>query len=259
MASTFHGLPCWYELSTTDAAAAQRFYGPLFGWTWTRAEMPGMDYFIASRDGVMIAGAMAGEAGGPPPAWTTYFAVDDVDATVAAMAAEGAGVIVQPTDIPGTGRFAVLSDPQGAVFGLLQPLPMEDGGAGGAFDLQKNGHVNWNELMAADAAAALDFYCRHLGWTPSRAMEMGPGMTYHIFAQGGRDIGGMMDIAPGMPGPGFPSWLPYFGVEGIGAALAAVTAAGGRPAGAPQEVPGGTIVASATDPQGAAFAMAGRP
>lgn len=257
MPSDAHGLPCWYELSTSDTAAAQGFYGPLLGWTWASANMPGMDYVLATRNGVMIAGMMKGDAGGPPPMWSIYFAVDNVDATVAAMAKDGAMTIVPPTDIPDTGRFAILVDPQGAPFALLQPLPMDGGGGGGAFDQQKTGHGNWHELMTTDAKAALAFYGRHLGWTPSSTMEMGPGMTYHIFARGGLDIGGMMDIAPGMPGPGVPFWLPYFGAEGIDAAMRGIGLAGGKTMMGPQEVPGGAFITVAADPQGAAFALVG--
>ena len=258
MSAEFHGLPCWYELSTSDPDAAQGFYGGLFGWSWASAGMPGMDYRLASVGGKMVAGMMKGEAGGPPPMWTIYYAAGDIDATAAAMTADGATSIVPPTDIPGTGRFSLLADPQGAVFGLLQPLPMEnDSSAGGAFNQQKTGHGNWHELMTKDAKAALAFYGKHLGWTPSRAMEMGPGMTYHIFARGGVDIGGMMDIRPDMPGPGVPFWLPYFGADGIDAAIAKIAGTGGKVMHGPQEVPGGAFIAVAADPQGAAFAVTG--
>ncbi len=76
---------------------------------------------------------MAAEAG-MPLAWTFYIAVEDTDALVAKAAELGAKVIVPPTDIPDTGRFSILIDPQGAALAVLQPLT---GGSGGAFD-QKN-------------------------------------------------------------------------------------------------------------------------
>jgi predicted enzyme related to lactoylglutathione lyase len=253
----FHGLPCWYELSTSDPAKAQDFYAGLLGWTWANANMPGMDYMLASIDGTMVAGMTQAETDGPPPMWSIYFSVDDVDATVAAMLADGARTIVPPNDIAGTGRFAMLFDPQGAAVGLLQPLPMDDGSDGGAFNQQKAGHGNWHELMARDAKAALAFYGKHFGWTESRMMEMGPGMTYHVFAQGGVEIGGVMDLRPGMPGPGQPFWLPYFGTGGTGAAIDRINTSGGKVLHGPQEVPGGAFIAVAQDPQGAMFAVVG--
>ena len=74
-----------------------------------------------------------------PPFWMIYFAVDDADKAAADIAAAGGRVHREPADIPGTGRFAVVGDPQGAGFGILQPEPMPDGGAGNAFDQQKAG------------------------------------------------------------------------------------------------------------------------
>jgi uncharacterized protein len=257
MPDNSHGLPCWYELSTSDPKGAQDFYGPLLGWSWARANMPDMDYYLATRDGSMIAGMMKGDLGGPPPMWMIYFAVSNVDATVAAMLRDGAKVIVPPADIPGTGRFSLLIDPQGAAFGLLQPLPMQDGSGGGAFNQQKMGHGNWHELMTKDAKSALAFYGRHLGWTHSRLMEMGPGMEYHTFARDGQDIGGMMEIAPGMPGPDMPFWLPYFGTDSVQSAIAKLVAAGGSKKMGPQEVPGGAFITVAADGQGATFALVG--
>ncbi|MFN0114056.1 MAG: VOC family protein [Paracoccaceae bacterium] len=251
MADDFHGLPCWYELSTTDPGAAEGFYEGVLGWAWSKADLPDFDYRIARVGEAMVAGMMKGEAGGPPPMWTIYYAVRDIDATVAAMATDGAKPIVPPTDIPATGRFSILLDPQGAAFGLLQPLP---GGSGGAFDQQKTGHGNWHELMTGDVAAALAFYGRHLGWTASSTMDMGPGGTYQLFARAGQDIGGMMALQPGMP---VPFWLPYFGADGVEKAMAEIAASGGANKMGPQEVPGGAVIAVAADPQGAAFAVVG--
>lgn len=251
MTSPHHGIPCWYELSTSDPDAAQHFYTDLFGWTWAGAGMAGVDYRLASIGDTVVAGMMKGDAGGPPPMWTIYFTAADIGATVAAMAKDGATAIVPPTDIPGTGRFSILLDPQGACFGLLQPLP---GGTGGAFDQKAMGHGNWHELATRDPKAAFAFYGRHLGWTESRAMDMGPDGTYHIFARGGQDLGGMFALRPGMPAP---FWLPYFGADGVDKAIGRVAASGGTNKMGPHEVPGGAFIAVATDPQGATFAVVG--
>ena len=201
----FHGLPCWYELASTDCDPSQAFYSAVLGWTWTDSGMPGMTYMIAKADDVMVAGVMPAMPG-QPVAWSIYFAVNDCDATVAQAAGLGAKVIVPPTDIPNTGRFAILLDPQGAAFAVLQPLPT-DGSGGQAFDQQKMGHGNWHDLVTSDPAAALEFYGTLFGWTISRSMQMGPDMTYHLIARAGLEIGGAF-TAPGAP----PFWTPYFGV-----------------------------------------------
>ncbi|MCB2137750.1 MAG: VOC family protein [Rhodobacteraceae bacterium] len=257
MTADRHGIPCWYELSTTNVDAAQAFYASVIGWKWSAAGMEGFDYRIASSGGDLIAGAAAGAPDAPGPGWTIYFAVANADETANAMAADGCTVLVPPTDIPNTGRFSLLRDPDGARFGILSAEPMESGEGSQAFAMDNIGHGNWNELMAGNAESALAFYGRHLGWTLSQALEMGPGMTYRIFACHGQNIGGMTDLMPGMPGPGGPFWLPYFGANGIDAAIRRVKKAGGTVLHGPHEVPGGAFIAVARDPQGAYFALVG--
>ena len=250
MTDGFHGHPCWYELTVPDPVAAGKFYASVIGWSMSKAPMEGFDYFLASSDDAMIAGIVAPQDAGLPASWCLYVAVDDCDTTAQAMVAQGAQLRVPPSDIPGTGRFALLTDPMGADFGLLQPLP---GGTGGAFG-QKPGQAGWNELTSKDPAAAMAFYARHFGWQPSTAMDMGPVGTYQLFALGGADIGGIMGLSPlGTPG----LWLPYFNVTSIDAASDAIPAAGGSVTHGPTEVPGGMWVLQGVDPQGAAFAVTG--
>lgn len=253
-----HGTPCWYELSTTDLDSAEAFYTAVLGWTFADSGMEGFTYHLASAGGDLVAGTMTTppQAGGVPPHWLIYFAVDDADATAAAVNAAGGRTHAEPADIPGTGRFAVLADPQGAAFGILQPAPMDGGDpAGNAFDQQKAGHGNWNELMTTDPAAGFDFYADLLGWQKSRSLDMGEMGTYQLFAHDGTDIGGMM----GLGNAPVPCWLPYFGVDGgIGAGIDRIKAAGGTLAHGPMEVPGGAFIAVAQDPQGAWFAIVGQ-
>lgn len=249
---TFHGWPCWFELASGDSKAAERFYGAVLGWTWADSGTPGMSYMLASAGKVQVAGMMAAEPG-QPQAWTVYTAVDSGDETAKLAESLGAKVIVPPSDIPGTGRFSILVDPQGAAFGILQPLPMADGSTGGgAFDLQKNGHANWIELVSTDAEAGLGFYGKLFGWTISSRMEMGPGMTYLLIGRNGTDIGGAFSV------PGAPFWKPYFGVDSCKAAGAALTAQGGKVMRGPDPVPGGAFTLQVIDPQGVMLALVGK-
>lgn len=247
-----HGLPCWYELASPDLDSAKSFYAGLLGWTWADSGMPGMTYLLASRDGDMVAGLFAPDPG-MPVAWTNYTAVDDADATVTKAKDLGATVVVPPTDIPGTGRFSVLIDPQGAVFGILQPQQMADGTAGGAFDQKKSGHGNWHDLSSPDTAAALGFYGALFGWTQSRAMPMGPDMVYTIIAREGQDIGGIFTEA----GKDGAKWTVYFGTPSVHEAVKTVKATGGTVQHDPAEVPGGALIIHCTDPSGAVFALVG--
>lgn len=248
-----HGLPCWYELASTDIDTAKAFYSKLLGWSWADSGMPGMVYVLAKMDEAMVAGLYNAEPGSAP-SWTHYVAVDNADATVAQARTLGASVVTEPTDIPGTGRFAVLIDPQGARFGILQPLPMPDGAAGGAFNQQKSGHGNWHDLASPDTAAALAFYGALFGWTQSRAMPMGPDMVYTIIARQGQDIGGIFTEANSKDPV---KWTVYFGTPSVHAAVTAVKAAGGTVLHDPAEVPGGALITHCTDPAGAGFALVG--
>lgn len=245
-----HGAPCWYELCTADPAAAQAFYGPVLGWAFQDAGMEGFSYTLAMAGAEMVAGVM--DPGQPMPEfWMLYFAVDDIDAACARVSALGGQVYRAPEDIPGTGRFAVLADPQGAAFGLLQPLP---GAMGGAYDPRRNGHGNWNELSTSDPVAGLAFYAALLGWQAGQAMDMGPMGTYQLISRNGSDFGGIMGPrAEGIP----PHWLPYFGVPSIGGAQAAIRAAGGQILHGPVPVPGGAQIIVAQDGRGIHFAVVG--
>lgn len=242
-------LPCWYEIATPDPDATRAFYAAVLDWTWVDPGMPGMTYEIASAGEEMVAGMMA-TMEGQPPAWTFYVAVEDADASAEKARGLGATVIVPPMDIPETGRFAVLCDPQGAAFAILQPLP---GGTGGAFDQERPGHGNWHDMGTPDPQAALEFYGALFGWAVSSAMQMGPEMTYNVLAAGGRDFGGIYNDE----GPA--AWKPYFGVVSAEAGADAIRAAGGEVTDGPSPVPGGAFMVTAKDPQGITFALVGGP
>lgn len=255
----FHGKPCWFELDTLAGGlpAASAFYGTVFGWSVADSGMQGFTYLLASHEDDMVAGLMEipAEAAGMPPAWMIYLDVDDCDAAAEKIGLLGGKVMKPPADIPGTGRFAIAADPQGAVFGILQPRPMDPPPPveSGAWNQRKESHGNWIELMSGDPRAGFDFYAELFGWTESRGVEMGEMGIYQLFAWNGADIGGMMGLgrAPA------PCWLAYFGVNGVEPAMARIRDGGGTIVSGPHEVPGGAFIAVARDPQGAHFAIVG--
>lgn len=257
--SGLQGTPCWYELATHPEAmeAAAGFYEGVFGWSVTDAGMEGFDYRLARSGGETVAGLMPmpGDAVGMPPFWMIYFAVDDADATAAAITDAGGQIHHAPADIPGTGRFANAADPQGAAFGILAPAPMEPGceGSGNAFDQKQAGHGNWNELRSTAPEAGFAFYSGLFGWQKSTAVDMDSDHVYQLFSHGGTDIGGMT----GLGDAPLSCWMPYFGVNGVEAAIGRIEAGGGEKIHGPTEVPGGAFIAIARDPQGAHFAVVG--
>ena len=111
----------WHELMTTDSEAAIAFYTGLLGLE-RGATMSPMDYKMLKAGGTEVLGVMqiTPDMGDFPPYWEVYFAVADVDATVAKARSLGGSVMVEPTDIPDVGRFAILFDPQGAVFSIFK-------------------------------------------------------------------------------------------------------------------------------------------
>lgn len=117
------GASCWNELMTPNVDAAGKFYANAFGWKPDAMQMESMVYTVFKNGETMVGGMMGTpkEMPGAPPAWAVYFSVKSADDTAKNVKANGGNVLNPPTDIPKIGRFAVLADPQGAVFCVLQP------------------------------------------------------------------------------------------------------------------------------------------
>ncbi|APO66815.1 glyoxalase/bleomycin resistance protein/dioxygenase family protein [Rhizobium gallicum] len=257
MASDTHGKFIWCELMTTDTTAAAGFYSSVVG--WTTKEMPMEDlpspYTIFEADGRSVAGMMTFpaelEGQGIPPNWTGYVCVDDVDQSAKDFEANGGQIRRPPEDIPTIGRFAVVADPHGAVLCIMTPLPME-GDSGWEPEMGTPGHIGWHELMAGNMEEAFAFYAKVFGWTKDHDFDMGEMGAYRIFAEHGKQIGGMMTKPAGVP---MCYWGYYFNVPAIDSAIERVNAGGGKVIVGPMEVPGGSWIINATDPQGAFFCL----
>jgi uncharacterized protein len=247
----------WYELLTTDADAAQAFYGTVLGWTFASSGQPGMDYRIVNMGENSVGGLMAITKDmadhGARPTWLGYLAADDVDATVAQIQQKGGSVQMPAMDIPMVGRIAMVADPQGAPFYVMTPLGQ---GKSLAFadDCPRVGHCAWNELRTSDQPAAWGFYGEVFGWKKEGEMDMGPLGQYEFIRHGGL-IGAFMPVSA-VVGP--PRWAQYFRVSDIDAAKTAVQAGGGTVVQGPDEIPGGDFSMNCIDPQGAEFGLVGR-
>jgi predicted enzyme related to lactoylglutathione lyase len=117
----------WAELNARGVDNALPFYTAIFGWSIKTSPMgEGQpDYNEFQIGGQSVAGAWEMNPSVPaevPSYWQVYFAVDDVDAAFRKALDLGAREMVAPTEYPG-GRFAIVSDPQGASFGLLKTSP----------------------------------------------------------------------------------------------------------------------------------------
>lgn len=111
---------CWNELLTTNKEAAIKFYSALYGWEFIQDEQSG---YTEIRNNGRPAGGMlqiTAEMGNIPSSWMVYFTVEDVDATVEQAQELGGGIRMPPFESPGTGRIALLLDPQGIMFYVIQ-------------------------------------------------------------------------------------------------------------------------------------------
>lgn len=119
------GAICWNELATTDTTRAETFYTSMLGWSAERRPMGAAAYIMFTDNGSARGGMMeiAASRGPVPPHWLVYFAVTDIEGLTALAQLLGGAVRVAPADTPGVGRFAVLADPQGAVFAAMELFP----------------------------------------------------------------------------------------------------------------------------------------
>ena len=251
--SRSHGSFVWYELMTNDCAAAEAFYRGVIGWKAQDSGLPNQSYTILSAAQTPIGGLMAlppeVRAAGGRPAWSGYILVEDVDAFAARVKKAGGAIHHPPEDIPGVGRFAVVADPQGAVFMLFRgssDMPAAPTAPGTPC------HAGWHELHTSDPERAFAFYSGLFGWTKDRVFDMGPMGPYQLFATGGEAVGGMMTRGEATPAP---VWLYYFNVEDAAAAAARVKDHKGQVLNGPHQVLSGNWIVQCRDPQGAMFAL----
>lgn len=113
-----HGAFSWNDLQTHDVDKAVAFYTEALG--WEVGEIEGVEDRYAIKAGETLNGGIAKAVGGEevPPHWLVFFAVDDLDAALQTAGDAGGDVIAGPLDIP-AGQMAVVTDPQGAAFGLF--------------------------------------------------------------------------------------------------------------------------------------------
>ncbi len=240
------GTFCWVDLSTPDTAAAKSFYMSLFGWEADdRPAGEGAVYSVMTVGGKTVCAISPQNENqqGMPPVWNSYVSVADVDASAARAGELGATVHAPPFDVMDVGRMAVLQDPQGAFVMLWQP-----GTTFGAELVNAPGAWCWNELYTADPAASSAFYGDLFGW--SIEPFEGSAMPYLVVSNDGHGNGGVMELQEGM----MPTWLVYFAVEDIDAALARVGELGGGTTFGPTDI-GVAKIAGVHDPQGGHFAL----
>ena len=247
--ATHRGEFVWHDLMTPNAAGAHDFYGKVVGWKTQPWEDDPSYVMFAARSGP-VGGVTESRA--TTPHWLPYIGTTNVDATVEAATRLGARVLTAPEPLPGGGRYAVLADPQGAVFGIHASGGDDSGDADAP---PQAGEFSWHELATSVAPnIAFAFYAALFDWDEINQHDMGAMGMYLVFGRNGRQLGGIFDKgAEGKPGSAY--WLGYVSVTDLDGTIERAKGARGSLLTGPMDVPGGDRIAQLMDPHGAFFAL----
>lgn len=242
---------CWYELLTTDMAAATEFYRDVVGWGALPSSTSRVPYTLFKAGDSATAGLLElppeGLKVGAQPRWMGYIAVPDVHAAAADIKRLGGMIYVPPTDA-NIGRISVVTDSHTALFAVISQPQVT---AQQLTDSSKHGRFGWNELFATDLQKQSRFYRELFAWqqndTENRFAD-----AYLTFSAGGQVVAGALKSSDPTP-----FWLFYINVEDIDAAVERVSAAGGRAGYNDSQSSSGMRIAYCSDPQGAPFALQG--
>jgi len=243
----------WHDLITDTPEASEAFYSELFGWEFEPVgtgfgSMVRANYKLIRHNGRLIGGMIDQtrlDTDKDISQWIVLMSTDDIDRAVAVVAEDGGTVFRAPTKLADRGRIAVVADPQGAVFALLET---KDGDP-----LDQVPALNdflWNELWTDNVPAAIDFY-RHLAGYDLNRKVMAHGAYQYLSKDGIPRAGILSHPVEGLG----PLWSTYVRVEDPSAITARVEALGGRVLLPVQDRQLGGQVALIAGPSGAGFVL----
>ena len=262
-------VPCWVDTSQPDPEAAVAFYRGLFGWQLVNVMPEGSEakYYIGRIRGGDVAAVGTIPEGAPPVAmWNTYVWVESADETATKARDAGGGVAMDPFDVMGSGRMAVLTDPEGAAFFVWEAKDHK-----GARVVNEHGALNFNGLATRDPEGAKAFYGAVFGWQtlalPAGPLwtlpgygdhleEGSPGLREQMAQMGGPE--GFIDVVAALnpiaeDDSDTPAhWSVTFAVDDADATAARAGELGGEVVTGPVDAPW-TRTVLVRDPQGATF------
>ncbi len=241
-----HGHIVWHELMAPDGAAAEKFYGELFGWSFKHSDMGEMGtYRVVVAGGREQGGIVQTDPKhGIAAHWAGYVSVPDVDAAAKTAAEHGGRVTCAPMDIPNIGRFAYVLDPEGAGFVVFR----DNQGDATPPEMPGLGDFCWDTLAVHNGEQALAFYGAVVGWTRGKFGEA-PGLF--LATAEGQTI---VDVEA--PQGGAPShWMTHVVVQNLEAARANAESLGAKIYAPQIEVPGVGKMAVIGDPWGAVISI----
>jgi predicted enzyme related to lactoylglutathione lyase len=245
------GKVIFVELLTPDLNAAKQFYAGLFGWTFRDIQAGGTAYAEASLDGHPVAGLIHKEVAAGEhrqPAWLTFIAVRDVDATRMIALQHGAKVLFEPHSIPNRGREAVFADPQGAIFAALASSSGDPPDV-----LASPGEWIWSSLITRDPDADAAFYQMLFDYEVFD-LPAGEGSQHLMLASDNYARASANTLPENRPNT-HPHWLNFVRVEDAVKMTEKLVALGGRVLVEPRVDRHGGKVAIVADPMGARFGL----
>jgi hypothetical protein len=232
------GAPCWTDLWTSDVEGSRTFYCDLFGWEALEPSPEFDGYFMFTRQGVPVAGAM-GAVGDMTPndSWKIYLNTDDVARTLQRAGAEGAQITVPSMPVADLGSQGVLVDPTGTPVGAWQADTFP-----GFTVLAEHGAPSWFELYTRDHAEAVSFYSSVFRL---QTTVVGDSAEFRYTTlndcTGELELAGIMDAGAWLPEGVEPHWVTYWEVDDVDSAAAHVTTLGGSVQADPTDTPYGRM------------------
>lgn len=232
-----------------DVEAAVAFYSGLFGWDIEIGPAEMGHYSMARIRGLDVA-ALADQQVPGMVRWTTYLAVDDLDAAMEKVVPAGGSVITEAMDVMTFGRMAIIADPGGCAVALWQA-----GDHIGARLVNEAGTLCWNELTTRDPQGAMAFLEAVVGLKGKQAASAADGEYFEFHSPSDRPVGGLMPMLGDMWPADLPDhWTVYFAVDDTDAAVAKCEELGGQVCVPATDIPPGRF-AVLSDPQGGMFSV----
>jgi hypothetical protein len=236
------GKVVWHDLVTPDLDESRTFYGQLFGWQF---EQLNDGYVLARSDGRPVAGMARLDAVGQPSHWLPLVSVTDIARAQETTQAADGKVALKAFELPGRGRVAVLKDPQGAAFAVLQSSHGDPKDRVPVLNAWM-----WNEIWTDDLAAAAGYYEKLFGYELATANIRN--IEYEYFKRDGKPRVGLLK----KPDPGIPNtWLCYLRVADVAGVTNKARALGATVLMAPNPSVRNGKVAILADPNGAGFVV----
>ena len=242
-----NGKLVWVDLVTTDPSAAVAFYASVFD--WQPRYFADKNYIELSHNERLMSSVVRyedGEAVDGDARWLVSISVTDVDATLSKVVANDGEILEPATDLPDRGRYAVISDTQGAVLMLLRAT----GGDPENEKLTLN-EWGWAELWTDDPEVAVGFYKAVVGYSSLRVPDADGGERIIL----GTDGKARATVVSLPTDDVEPNWIPYIPVASASATLQRITDAGGAVLVSSDDGHGAVSVAIVMDPTGGVFAI----